>query len=163
AIGVDDLPHHLDDTAAALFIQRAVELAGEVIKIDCLLLGLRGFGQEAVRIEVIEPEPPLDHCVQRVALDVRYGAVNGRGMDQERGSGEPVIVVVELARMLVAAAEFRHEPSEALKHLPLSFRKEFSGRTLNGYSQSGNIPAVLSGTTNQRRSTDGKAAHRLYR
>ena len=39
AVGIDDLPHHLDHAPAAVLVERAVEQAGEMIEVDRLVLG----------------------------------------------------------------------------------------------------------------------------
>src|ERR1700756_5356068 len=60
AVGIDQLPHHLDDALAALFIERAHDDAGETIEIDGLALDLSGIGDEPVRGAAIEPEMAFD-------------------------------------------------------------------------------------------------------
>src|SRR6476659_10510999 len=48
AIGIDQLPHHLDDALAALFVERAHDDAGEVIEVDGLALDLGSVRNQAI-------------------------------------------------------------------------------------------------------------------
>src|SRR5712691_301218 len=116
AVGVDHFPHHLDHAPPAVLIERPVDQAGEVIEIDCLVLGLGGVEDQLVGRRFIEAEPPLDDGVQLVALDVRHGAVDHDRVHQERGSGETIVVGLEAARMLAALGDIGQEFSKNLEH-----------------------------------------------
>src|ERR1041385_4359007 len=99
------LPHHLDDTEAPCFVERAVDQAGEVIKVDRLVVGPRAGIDQRVGCGVIECEARLEHRAQPVAFDAGHVAVDGRGVDQQGGCGEPIVVFLEAPRMLLAAGE----------------------------------------------------------
>ena len=123
AVGVDDLPHHLDEAGPAGFVERAVEQAGEMIEVDGLVLGERRLVDQFVGGGVVEREAVLDHRVQLVALALRHFAVDRGGMHEQRRRGEPVITVGELARMSVALDEFGDEITECFEHQLFSLRR----------------------------------------
>ena len=68
AVGIDDLPHHLDDAGAAALVERAVERMGEMIKVDRFLLGRRRLGDQFFGRRIVERKALLEHVVQLVAL-----------------------------------------------------------------------------------------------
>src|SRR5262249_43827220 len=107
---------HLDDATAARIVERAVEEAREMIEVDRFLFGLGGFGDEGVSSRVVEAEAALEDRVQAVALGLRHDAVNHAGMHEEGGRRQPIVVLLEPARMLVAATELGDELLERLEH-----------------------------------------------
>src|SRR5438132_10977354 len=56
AVGINHLPHHLDDTESALFIYRTHDDAGEVIEIDRLALNQHRGRDQLIRGAGIKPE-----------------------------------------------------------------------------------------------------------
>src|SRR5215467_13110587 len=115
-IGVCDLPQHLDDATAAGIVERAIEATGEMIEVDRFLFRLGRLGDEGVSRRVVEAEAALENRVQAVALDLRHAAVDHDGMHAEGGRREPVVSLLESARMLIAATELRDELLEGLEH-----------------------------------------------
>ena len=91
----DDLPHHLDDAEAAGLVERAVDQAGEVIEVDRLVFGERADVDEFVGRGVVERKMGFEDRAQLLALGARHVSVDGRGVDQQRGGGEAVVVVLE--------------------------------------------------------------------
>src|SRR5579883_3522918 len=116
AIGVDDLPHHLDHPAATLLVEGAVDQAREVIEIDRLLLGCGCFLHQLAGGFFVELEPSLDDGMQLVPLHRRHLAIDRCCMHHEGRSRETVIVILEPARMLGAGGQIGQEPAEGLEH-----------------------------------------------
>src|SRR2546422_11463680 len=56
AVGINHLPHHLDDAESALFIYRTHDDAGEVIEIDRLALNQHRRRDQLIRSAGIKPE-----------------------------------------------------------------------------------------------------------
>ena len=130
AVGVDDLPHHLDDAGASGFVERAVELMGEMIQIDRFVFGGGRLLYQLLGRGIVEIEMLLDDGVQLFILARQHLTVDGCGMDQHRRRREPVIVFAELALMLVAFDEFGNEILERLEHAILPGSRPM-GRGLN--------------------------------
>jgi hypothetical protein len=118
AVGINDFPHHFHDAGAAFLIQRPVEQAGEVIKVDGFVLGLGCLVDQLVGQGVIEAEAPLDDGMKLVAFARRHVAVDGRGVHEQRHRCEAVIVVGELAWMFLAVDEFGDEVPQRFEHQP---------------------------------------------
>src|SRR5258708_36802143 len=64
AVGVNQLPHHLDDTEPALLIHRTHDDAGEVIEIDRLALDHRRGRDQLIRGTGIKPEAAVDQAMK---------------------------------------------------------------------------------------------------
>src|SRR5262249_26207359 len=115
-IGVGDLPQHLDDATAAGIVERAIEAAGEMIEVDRFLFGLGRLGDEGASPRVVEAEAALQDRMQAAALDLRHAAIDHGGMHEEGGRRQPIVALLESARMLVAATELGDELLESLEH-----------------------------------------------
>jgi hypothetical protein len=87
-----------------------------VIQIDSFVLGLSSLGNQRISFRLVQLEAPLQHSAQLPALDVGDVAVNARGVDEERRSRKPIVVVIEMRGVLAAVGDLREEFSEALEH-----------------------------------------------
>src|SRR5260370_456619 len=75
----------LRSRAAAVVIECTVELMGEMIKVDRLVLGRGGLGDQLVGRDIVERETLFDHGVELVALAWQHFAVDRRGVHQHGG------------------------------------------------------------------------------
>ena len=98
---------------------------GEMIKVDRLVLGRGGLGDQLVGRDIVERETLFDHGVELVALAWQHFAVDRRGVHQHGGGRQPVIVLGELIGMFLAVGEFGNEAFERFEHeifrLPAGF------------------------------------------
>ncbi len=115
AVGVGDRPHHLDHAQPLGFVERAVELTGEVIKIDGLLVGGGGLRDQLVGRGIIEFEALLQQALQLVAFGIGHLAVDRGGMDQQRGRGEAQVMIAEALGRLLAAREIGDEAPDGVE------------------------------------------------
>ncbi len=96
AVREGDLPHHLDHAPPPVLVERTVDQAGEVIEVDRLVLGFGRLGDQNIGGGVVEVETPLDDGMKLVPLGLREVAVDRRGMNEQRGGREPVVVLREV-------------------------------------------------------------------
>ena len=89
------------------FVERAVDQAGEMIEVDRLVLGERADIDQLLGRGLVEGETRLEQRMQLVALGRGHVAVDGRGVNQQRGGREAIIVFLESARVLFAAGQLR--------------------------------------------------------
>ena len=89
-----------------------------MIEIDRLVLRLGRLGDQLVGRRLVEAELPLDDGVQLVALDIGDVAVDGGGMNEQRGRREAVVVMIEVDRMLAAFRYLGQKLAKAIEHAP---------------------------------------------
>ena len=95
AVGIDQLPHHLDDALAALFVDRAHDDAGEVIEIDRLALHQGRFRDQLGGGRRIELEAGLKQAVQFLPFGFRRLAVQRHDMNQQSRGGQAIVGFTE--------------------------------------------------------------------
>src|SRR3982075_3472979 len=95
AIGINQLPHHLDNADPALLIHRPHDDASEMIEIDRLPLDQRRGRDQMVRGAGIEPETAFDQAVKLALLDFGRFAVERDDVYQQRRRPQPVAGVVK--------------------------------------------------------------------
>ena len=95
AVGVDQFPHHLDDTEPALLVYRAHDDAGEMIEIDGLAFDARRRCDQLICRTGIELEPALDQAVQFALLDLARLAIERDDMNQQRGCRQTIAGIIE--------------------------------------------------------------------
>src|SRR5579883_248874 len=131
AIGIDQLPHHLDNAQPPLFIDLAHDDAGEMIEIDGLALDQSRGLDQLVGSAGIEPESALNQAVQLAPLDFGRLSVKRDHMDQKRGRGQLVAIVVEGAVTVgMGRYDIGNELAQSVQHrvLPQSKDLLFSAR-----------------------------------
>ncbi len=82
-----------------------------MIEIDCLVVGGGALRDQLAGGGIVELEALLQQTLQLATLGIRHGAVNRRGMDQERGRGDAKIMVAQPAGLFFAAREIGDESS----------------------------------------------------
>src|SRR5262249_10228958 len=116
AVGKGDLPEHFHQADAARLIQRAIQHTGEMIEVDGFMLGGRSGFDQLVGCGVIEIEALLEQIMQHLAFGRRYVAVDCGGMNEQRGSRQAVVIVIETAWVLIAAGELGNKILERFEH-----------------------------------------------
>src|SRR5262249_57108791 len=91
-----------------------------MIEIDRLVLGLGRLGHQLVRRRLVEAELLLDDGVQLLMLDVGNVAVDGGGVDEQRGRRQAIVVVLEADRMLAAFRRLGQKFAKAIEHAAVS-------------------------------------------
>src|SRR5438552_17025172 len=84
AIGISQLPHHLDDAEPAFLIDRTHDDAGEMIEIDRLAFHQHRGGNQLVRSAGIEPEAGFNPPMKLALFDLGWLAIERDDMDQQR-------------------------------------------------------------------------------
>src|SRR5258708_953373 len=117
AVGIDQLPHHLDDAQASLLIHTAHDDAGEVIEIDRLAFDPCRRRDQLVRGAGIELEAAFDQAVKLALLDRGRLAVERDDMDQECGCGQTIVGIVEgTIAVRVGRDNVGNELAKSVKH-----------------------------------------------
>ena len=116
AVGIDDLPHHLDDAQTPGFVERAIEQAGEAIEIDGFAIGGGRSLDQRVGLRVVEIELLSQDRAQLVVLLLFFLAVDGHDMNEQRRGREPVIAGLELRRGFRPFAEFGQKAFQGIEH-----------------------------------------------
>ena len=80
-----------------------------------------GQRDELVSRLVIKRETLLDDAVKLVALALLHFSIDRRGVDQQCGCRQAIIVVGKLARMFFAVDKFGNEGPERFKHNTVAF------------------------------------------
>ncbi len=120
AIGIDQLPHHLDDAQPALLVYRAHDDAGEMIEIDRLALDLGRRGNQPVRGAGIELEAGFDQAVQFALLDFGRLAIERDDVDQKRGRRQTIAGIVERPLLMLAGGDnVGNELAKSVEHRDL--------------------------------------------
>ena len=78
-----------------------------MVEIDGFLLGECAHVDQFDGGGVVEPKMALEHGMEFLPLGLAHCAVDGGGVDQERGGGEAIVVLREPSRRLSAAGQFR--------------------------------------------------------
>src|SRR5262245_18664134 len=118
AVGVNDLPHHLDDPPVAVVVEPVIEAAGEMVEVDGFVLGRGRLVDKLERGGIVEVEAALEHRLQLVAFGRAHLAVDGRGVHQQRCGREPIVVLRKTRRMLGAAGQIGEKIFQAFEHAP---------------------------------------------
>src|SRR6185312_11942664 len=103
------------------FIERTVDQAGEVVEVHGLLLCPGAHVDQFGGRGIVEPEMALEPAVELVAFGRVDPAIDGGGMDQQRGGSQPIIVLRKAVWMLVAAGEVGDEILQQIQHDTLKF------------------------------------------
>src|SRR5438046_8121521 len=124
AVGVNQLPHHLDDTESALLIHRTHDDTGEVIEIDRLALDQRRGRNQLIRGTGIKPEAAFDQAMKLALFGIRRLAVDRNDVNQQRRRRQTIAGIVKCP-MLVRDGRNNvgNELAQSVQHyfLPKSF------------------------------------------
>src|SRR5436190_5493832 len=100
AVGVNHLPHHLDDTESALLIHRTHDDAGEVIEIDRLALDQCRGRDQLIRGTGIKSEAAFDQAVKLALFSLGWLAVDRDGVDQQRSCCQKIAGIVKCTMLV---------------------------------------------------------------
>ena len=102
-VGVDNLPHHLDDLAATFVVHKLIDLAGKVVEIDGGPVGRGRFLDQPGSSQIIQIKVRSEHRVKFRPPRLRNFVVSGRyTREQRRGRelqlaarGSPLLILNE--------------------------------------------------------------------
>src|SRR5215471_4128595 len=115
-VSIDHFPHHLDQTQAAILVERAVDQAGEMVEVDGIAISRDGGVNQRGGGRIVKGKPVFEQGVQFVALDARHVSIDGGDVNQQRGRREPVIVIREMRLLLGTAREIGKKLLERFEH-----------------------------------------------
>src|SRR6266568_1673604 len=100
AVGINHLPHHLDDAESALFIYRTHDDAGEVIEVDRLALDQRRGRDQLIRGTGIKPEAGFDQAMKLALFSLGRLAVDRNDVNQQRRRRQTIAGIVKCPMLL---------------------------------------------------------------
>ena len=114
-IGKRDSPHHFDNLEPTVFVERALEDIGEMIKVDGFVITAFGCRNQPRRRSVVEAKVALDDLFQAdflgpVDYTIRFGE-----MDEQSDRRETVVVLTEFP-LRRGAGKLRQKTSEFIEH-----------------------------------------------
>ncbi len=111
-----------------------------MIEIDGALVGRGGPRDQVSGRVVVQIEALLQQALQLVALALRDGAVDRRGMHQQRRIGDADLIVAEAARCALAVRQLDDKIPDRFEHLNLRTRPRPSPAILGSPAASRNRP-----------------------